>query len=323
MASAQLVQRRKRILITGSNGNLGEKLARNLLELQEYDLILIDLDSESKVPPCGPVPRVEYYQADLSKVSASWTGKLRRSDVVFHFAGCKLNADVSWASAAQSLDTACNVLLHAAQANVKRVVLASSWHVSGSCKDLDCSPSHARDERLFSPTDPVSPGTQWFAGCRLIDSTSYAVPKLAEERLAKCLAESNPTTVFLVLRMGWCQPGENIPGTLSAVGCEADEPETGLSLSAHGSGNPLDDSQFLREWFRNTWLSNRDFCTLCSKCISGQLPTTSKGFYIVNAVSANAGSHWDLEAGKDLLGYEPQDDAHKCVEDDGWTLLDS
>lgn len=77
------------------------------------------------------VPHVEYLKADLSQVDAAWTKKFRRAEYVFNFAGCMLNAEYSWSDAKKALDIACNVLTQAALANVKRVIVASSWHVVG------------------------------------------------------------------------------------------------------------------------------------------------------------------------------------------------
>lgn len=61
---------------------------------------------------------------------------------------------------------------------------------------VDC-PETGKNKLL--PTDPVCPGAQWFAGGHLYDSTSYAVPKLAEERLAKCLSEAYPSKCLAFL----------------------------------------------------------------------------------------------------------------------------
>ena len=74
---------------------------------------------------------MEYLQADLSTVEPVWSKKFRRAEYLFNFAGCMLNGDYSWSEASTSLSIACNVLVQAAQANVKRVIIASSWHVIG------------------------------------------------------------------------------------------------------------------------------------------------------------------------------------------------
>jgi uronate dehydrogenase len=53
------------------------------------------------------------------------------------------------------------------------------------------------------------------------------------------------------------------------------------------------------------WLSDRDFLHLMDRCLVADL---SEPFVIVNGVSANSGMKWDLEPGRRLIGYEPQDD---------------
>ena len=57
--------------------------------------------------------------------------KLRRTDMVVHFAADHPTSDASWSQASNTMDITFNVLLQAAKAKVQRVVLASSNHVMG------------------------------------------------------------------------------------------------------------------------------------------------------------------------------------------------
>jgi hypothetical protein len=82
----------------------------------------------------------------------------------------------------------------------------------------------------------------------------------------------------IVVRLGMVAPGTNR--------AEAISPQTG-------------------PWFRQSWLSNRDYCQLMARCIEA---TPLIRFAIVNGVSANTGMRWDIQYTRDLLGYEPLDD---------------
>jgi uronate dehydrogenase len=82
----------------------------------------------------------------------------------------------------------------------------------------------------------------------------------------------------VAVRIGWVWRGVNTPAEL-----------------------PLDRGP----WFRNMWLSDRDYLHLMECCLTASL---SRRFLIVNGMSDNSGMAWDLADTKELLGYRPQDD---------------
>ena len=92
------------------------------------------------------------------------------------------------------------------------------------------------------------------------DAKAYAAAKLAGERLAMTLGSIyGDTTSFVVLRIGWCQPGENRPDTLCAAGSPPEfllEAEDGNATNNTGmsEGDAKDEI-----WFKQMWLSNRDW----------------------------------------------------------------
>jgi len=61
------------------------------------------------------------------------------------------------------------------------------------------------------------------------------------------------------------------------------------------------------EWFRQMWLSDRDFLHLMDCCLTAALP---EKFVLVNGMSANAGMRWDLTTARTVLAYSPQDDVN-------------
>lgn len=104
----------------------------------------------------------------------------------------------------------------------------------------------------------------------------YGAAKLMGERLGQSLARAFDIT-FIALRIGWVQPGENRVETL---------PD---------------------EWSRTIWLSNGDLIRLFDCAVEADVGDRS--FLVVNGLSNNRGTRWDLTAATDLLGYSPEDDA--------------
>jgi NAD+ dependent glucose-6-phosphate dehydrogenase len=104
----------------------------------------------------------------------------------------------------------------------------------------------------------------------------YAVTKLVGERLGQSLARAFDLT-FIALRLGWIQEGKNRPETLP------------------------------HDWARKMWLSNADLIRLFDCAVEAEIEEPS--FVVVNGVSRNHGTRWDLSDAAELLGYLPADNA--------------
>jgi NAD+ dependent glucose-6-phosphate dehydrogenase len=105
----------------------------------------------------------------------------------------------------------------------------------------------------------------------------YGATKLMGERLGRSLASTFDLS-FVALRLGWIQEGPNRPDTL---------PD---------------------EWARAMWLSNTDAVRLFECAVEADLGDRS--FVVVNGMSNNRGSRWDLTSAGELLGFQPEDDAY-------------
>ena len=130
-------------------------------------------------------------------------------------------------------------------------------------------------------------------------STAYASARLMAERafvLRAHATHGRPSTISL--RLGWCQPGENRPQTISA---------TGLA----GTLVDMNDPEIARtqRWFKGMWLSNRDFLHLLECAILSDVNEWPSPGIVVNGMSNNRGMVWDIETTRRLIGYEAQDDA--------------
>ena len=250
--------RKRRVVITGGCGNLGTKLATRLCETGRWEVVLLehpDYVIQSRVPSGAIV-----VPGDLTDGSGSWTSALSGADAVVHFSAVNPHAqpvtsgrrrpgpaarpsrlpsssrrypNASWEDSAGSMAHTFNLFVAAQRRGVRRVVFASSNHVMGGYKDQP-------DLGDVTPSSPPRCGTLLANAADRIksgDAVAYAAAKLAGEQLARALMSvaggSGGRTTFAVLRIGWCQPGANLPATLNPAGCP---PEFQTKSESGGSG---------------------------------------------------------------------------------------
>lgn len=136
---------------------------------------------------------------------------------------------------------------------------------------------------IFASSNHVMGGYRELADMRITPDLPprpdgpYGAAKLMGERMGRSLARAFDMT-FIALRLGWVQGGENRPDTLP------------------------DD------WSRGMWLSNRDMVRLFEAAVEAELD--DRDFVVVNGMSNNRGTRWDLDSAAELLGFDPEDDAY-------------
>ena len=212
-------------------------------------------------------------QADLSIWQESWVRLFEGVEVVVHLAADP-TAHQTWPNViGPNIDAVVHVYEAAVKSGVRRVIYASSNHAMGGYQNV------AEPKGITTDIAPL-PGTHYVVDGESRDSTPYGSAKVFGERLGKCYAEIYGLSVIAV-RIGWVRPGENRAAELP--------PQRG-------------------PWFRNMWLSNRDFCQLMERCIEAG---PGVGFAIINGMSNNKGMRWDIEHTRKLVGYQPQDDVSK------------
>lgn len=178
---------RRRILITGSTGNLGSKAVVALSGVEGVEIIRIGRNTGG---------RPDIIAADLTVYEAGWADAFRGADAVLHLAADS-KAAATWSSLQElNVDLTLNVLRAAEEAKVGRFVFASSnWVLGGYRFTSDLLTS-------ATPPLPVNP---------------YGASKLLLERVGLAAAQHTGMS-FLSLRIGYCQPGENRPGPAMAFG---------------------------------------------------------------------------------------------------------
>jgi nucleoside-diphosphate-sugar epimerase len=292
------------IAVTGALGNLGWKLLCHLAEHSAAPR-LVGLDLRPAEPGRleqlqtiaeihADPPKIDLVTCDLADwKDERWRDILTQVSAVVHFAAKNPYPEATWHDATVSMDMTNNISQAAADSpTVGRFVFATSNHVMGRYKDRDLKPGelHTRLE--------AGVGTLWHTGQKPMDSTVYAIAKFAGERQCKALGQKSDTT-FVCVRIGWCQPGANAPGTLSAAGTptQQSDPDPELAQS--------------NRWFREMWLSNADFLHLFERALLADGSPWPEKCVVVNGMSNNAGMVWDLSHTRQYLSYSPNDNVYK------------
>ena len=237
---------------------------------------------------------VDCVECDLADWSDyRWRDIIAEVEAVVHFAYRSPFPHDTWDDANISYDMTLNAAHAAADsASVARFVFATSNHVMGRYKDADLGPGQLRPE--LTP----GVGTRWYTGTEDADASVYASQKWAGECLCHMLGKrAGGQTTCACIRIGWCQPGDNLPTTLSGTGSDFHD----LSNTA---GSETD------RWFKEMWLSNRDFCQLFQRAVEADGAAWPDGAILVHGMSNNSGMKWNIDATRQYLGYEPQDDVY-------------
>ena len=281
-----------RIVITGGSGNLGQKLAMALAEAEwAKEIVLLDVST----PPVVPA-KSRYIDADLSDaLDNRWRDEISGAGAVVHLATTNRNASAAWPSIVPNLDMTANILANL-MSGACRLVNASTSHVLSGYKEKNPAPAS-----LDADTPPL-PTTREFAGTRLFRSrfkthSAYASAKLAAERMMRAAAiASNGRVTAVSLRLGYILPGENRPHAIAVTPHRGSEKEL--------------------RWYRQIWLSNRDFTGITLAALRADASGWPEPAIVVNAMSRNNGMAWSLEATEKLLGYSPQDDVDTALAED-------
>ena len=305
------------VAVTGGLGNLGTKLLLHLARTSPCTrLIGLDVRAPSSEQlkalqdaaaqnTTGSAPAVELLECDLTDPSDSrWRDALQRVQAVVHFAALNPYPDASWDEAAVSIDMTLNVALAAADSPaVERFVFATSNHVMGRYKDDPLAATVGPG--TLTPDRPLGVGTVWAKADPPLDATAYSTTKMVGERICQALgAQTNGSTTFVSVRIGWCQPGANRPETLNATG----EPR-----AQNGDADSHSDPEGYRRaerWFRLMWLSNRDFVHLFERAVNADPGGWPAPAIVVNGMSDNTGMAWSLDETRRYLGYQPLDDVN-------------
>lgn len=286
------------VLITGASGNLGLKLVEALaLTTWCERIVALDRTTDPDRFSRAALLKLVLVQADLSQNDGRWRETFHGVDAVIHFAAANPLPDSSLSEALVSCDMTVNVLRACSDHGVRRLVFASSNHAMGAYKDEPLV-SLIGPGKLTSDLPPA-PGTRWFNGTQQIHSLAYGQSKVLSEKICAAVAQASGGYLSCVsIRVGWALTGANDPRDITYAGAPSVE-------RSHPAGDA--EAQRNLRWFRDMWLSNRDLEGIFIAALTASGSDWPSSSVIVNGVSANAESVWDLEPGRRYLGFTPQD----------------
>jgi nucleoside-diphosphate-sugar epimerase len=288
------------VLITGATGNLGSKVIEALARTEWCGRIVgLDRKVSGAHFSARALAKLELIQADLTQSETQWLHAFKAVDAVIHFAAANPLPDSSWEEALASVDMTENVLQASVLSGVSRFVFASSNHAMGAYKD---EPLASRmGPGLLTANLAPAPGTRWFNGTHEVHSLAYGTSKILSEKICATVAQASGGRLSCVsVRVGWALTGDNDPAQISHAGAPTD-----ATPSAHDV-----EAQRNLKWFRGMWLSNVDLENLFIAALTASSVDWPAPSVIVNGVSANTNSVWDIQSARAYLGFVAQDDVH-------------
>lgn len=287
----------KNIAITGTSGNLGNKLISFLIEQSWCDKIIsIDKIKTQK----NTSKKIDNHQIDLLQVNEKILLKILEGvDTFIHLSCQNPFPNASWEDSYLSFEMTHKIFSILNKTSISKFIYSSSNHVMGGYKD---SPLREQLKSPYTLTTSIqpSPGTIWTNSTGVIDSTPYAVSKLMCERLFYNNF-INPKLKTIIIRIGWCQQGINNPKTI-------DLDWTGLKIT-----NKSKKDNINLKWFQDMWLSNRDFNQLFEQSIVSDLSIKNYNVLTINGMSNNQDMFWDITNAQNEISYFPKDNVREWL----------
>ncbi|MFB6136191.1 MAG: NAD-dependent epimerase/dehydratase family protein [Halobacteriaceae archaeon] len=259
------------VLVTGAHGTVGTAVREQLGGDPAYEFTWMDRQDH---------PEVETVVADMRDYPAM-RAACEGQDAVVHLAhDPTVNwqvTDVSWGEVlAADLEGIVTAFGAAVDAGVEKVVYASTNHVVGMYENERRPEIYdADDEFVVDHEMPVRPDSM------------YGVAKVFGEALARFCSDWYGLRCHC-LRIGGVPPGDE-PFAWVAPDADRDAEEYERAVG-HARG---------------VWCSHRDFAQLLARSLDDE----TDGFDVFYAVSGNAHRWHDISHAREVLGYDPRDDA--------------
>lgn len=271
-----------KILITGSYGRVGTAILDHLADHSEYTFTCLD---KSDLPNNFPNKNLKMVVADVSEYEAIRPA-FENQEVVIHLAAALRLAGDNWSKMLKNnIVGTYNVLEAAKSTGVKKVIFASSNHAVGRY-EVEHSPQiYSLDfDLVLDDTAPVRPDSY------------YGVSKAFGEDIGRFYAELHGLR-FYALRIG------------AVRSRELDHPYGDAEEGVRKGKWKRGDREYKLEVARlkAMWQSRRDLAELVNKCLQDD----TVQFDIFYGVSDNDRSWFDIEHAREVIGYEPKDNAEE------------
>jgi nucleoside-diphosphate-sugar epimerase len=278
------------VLVTGANGTVGTAIADRLGDREEYDFTYLDIEDH---------PERETVVADVTDYEAVRDAVAGHDAVIHLAAAVDLSGD--WAEIMQSNFVGTyNVLEAAAETEVEDFLFASSIHTVGMY-EIELAPELYDPETprpVVRHTDPVRP------------DSFYGLSKVFGEALGRLYVESDSNPMAAVMPAFEVNtrdyPTRFYSLRITSVRDAAYDHPYGLAEEGVEAGmweRGSEEYQFMADRLKCTWLSHRDLAQLVDLCLQDE----SVDFDVFWACSDNDGRWVDLEHGRTVLGFRPQD----------------
>jgi len=223
------------------------------------------------------VVRIDLHDADVAadvRDIDAMTAALEDCETVIHLAGV-VAVDADWESVFHTnMGGTYNVFEAARRNGVKRIVFASSNHCVGMNEVRNAPRIYERASgMLLSTNEPYRP------------DGLYGVWKAFGETLGRYYSDAFGIQVACI-RIGSIT--------------QADDPRDESVRESSGWLNLADEQNFAR--YASTWMSQRDFARLVRCILARDVP-----YAVVYGVGDNATRFWDLEPGRAIYGFWPED----------------
>lgn len=251
-----------KLVITGCNGLIGSILSENLKN--KYEILGVDLNQSATIPS---VSLNTANSRDMKKI-------FEGCDVVIDLAAHS-STNTPWEMVTtNNINSTFNVIKAACESGVKRVIFASSNHVTGMYEN------DSPYENIVSGNYPKKKNIPYITTAMPIRPDGpYGIGKSTGESIAKYFSEKFNISI-ICLRIG----------TVNLKNKPVDsEGTTGIRSFA-------------------TLLTHNDLIQLIEKSIHAPLNVKYEIFY---GVSNNSWRFWDIKDSETKIGYIPNDNAEK------------
>lgn len=275
------------VLLTGGSGRVGTAITDSLADKEDYSFVNVD-------PVAHPHPAVRSVTGGLTEIE-EMRSLAANVDAVVHLARERLDTGHAfdrtprWTPAhGRNMQLVATAIDAALEGGVETFVFGSSNHVVGLYERERAPDIYTRDSefRIDHTVDPRP-------------DSMYAVGKVYGEALGRFAAEQHGLQ-FYALRIGTVREPRY------------DHPYGAADRSVEEGKFDRDSEKYARSVARMkcTWLSRRDLAHLVERCLQNESVT----FDIFYGVSDNRRSWFDIDHARDIIGYQPQDDAEKWSE---------
>lgn len=270
----------EKVLITGAAG----KIADVLCDLP-YQLVFTDINEPDRD---SPIWNHYFEQGDLN--DSSFLKKLLKNKQVLIHLGGSSSPDSSWEDVVRNNISGTRNIFHAAKnSKVDKIIFASSNRVYGMYEEENSEYFYSSQEKESKITEEDEPRPNSY----------YGVSKIFGESLGRYYSEVYDID-FISLRIG------------SVLSEKYDHPYGYAQILVDEDKVEINDPEYNRQVGRlkGTWLARRDFCHIVDCCIK-----TKCNYGIFNAISDNSRAWLSIARAKEILNYQPKENAENWTKD--------